>query len=61
MQIPAEAITGVVFGAKMSTEEKYKKYNELIGNDEFRHITIEHAVLDEHKYKLNVIPYIQLD
>jgi hypothetical protein len=53
--LPPSCITGVIFGSRMSQENK-SKIMHVLSTDDYSHVKKYQAVLDDMKFKLNIIP-----
>lgn len=53
---PPECITGVILGSQMLPQIKQDIQHFLEGESEYSHVVIYHAVLDERRYKLRIVP-----
>jgi Protein of unknown function (DUF2971) len=54
--LPPSCITGVIFGSRMSQENK-SKIMHVLSTDDYSHVKKYQAVLDDRKFKLNIIPH----
>jgi hypothetical protein len=54
-EIPKSCIKGIILGCKMSTENKERVLNILSNDDEYRHVSIRQAEMDEREFRLRFI------
>jgi hypothetical protein len=50
---PKSCITGIILGCRMSTENKERILNVLGKDDEFRHVSVRQAEMDEKEFRLH--------
>jgi hypothetical protein len=53
--LPPSCITGVIFGSRMSQENR-GKIMHVLSTDDYSHVKPYQAVLDDRKFKLNIVP-----
>ena len=53
--LPPSCITGVIFGSRMSQETR-SKIMHVLSTDDYSHVKSYQAVLDDRKFKLNIVP-----
>jgi hypothetical protein len=54
-ELPKSCITGIILGCRMSTEHKEAILNVLRNDDEYRHVSIRQAEMDEKEFRLRFI------
>jgi hypothetical protein len=54
-ELPKNCITGIILGCRMSTEHKERILNVLRNDDEYRHVSLRQAEMDEKEFRLRVI------
>jgi len=54
-QVPSTCVTGVILGARMSDEKRKDIASTIANSSDLSHVSISEAVLDERKFKLNVL------
>jgi hypothetical protein len=54
--LPHDCITGVIFGSRMTEENKLKIANILSDDARYSHVKIYQSVLDERAFKLHTVP-----
>ena len=53
--LPPSCITGVIFGNRMSQENR-GKIMHVLSTDHYSHVITYQAVLDDRKFRLNIVP-----
>lgn len=53
--LPPSCITGVIFGSRMSLENR-GQIMHVLSTDHYSHVTTYQAVLDDRKFRLNIVP-----
>jgi len=53
--LPPSCITGIIFGSRMSQENK-SKIMHVLSTDDYSHVKKYQADLDDRKFKLNILP-----
>ena len=54
-ELPKSCITGIILGCRMSTEDKERILNDLRNDDEYRHVSLRQAEMDEKEFRLRFI------
>jgi len=53
--LPPSSISGVIFGSRMSHENR-GKIMHVLSTDPYSHVKTYQAVLDDRKFRLNIVP-----
>ncbi len=56
-RVPPTSITGVIFGARMNVDKRNEVITTLTNSSDLSHLRISEAVLDERKFKLNIVEF----
>jgi hypothetical protein len=54
-ELPKSCITGIVLGCRISTEHKERFLNVLRNDDDYRHVSLRQAEMDEKEFRLRFI------
>jgi hypothetical protein len=54
-ELPKGCITGIILGCRMSPENKEGIFNVLRNDDEYRHVSLRQAEMDEKEFRLRFI------
>lgn len=54
-KIPKSCITGIILGCRMSNSDKERILNVLRNDDDYRHLSLRQAEMDEKEFKLRFI------
>jgi hypothetical protein len=55
--LPPDCITGIILGARMAEGRKQEISEYLAADNQYSHVKVYSACLDEREYKLNLVPF----